>query len=419
MIIPSIDLQDGRAVQLRRGREFVLDGGDPLGRLEQFSVAGEVAVVDLDAALGTGSNAPIVRSLVRRAPCRVGGGIRTLDAARRWLDDGATSVVLGTAATPELCSQLPRERVIAALDAEHGEVVVDGWRTRTGRDVLGRMRELAPHVGGFLVTQIEHEGGMAGFDLSLVKRCVEAAGDARITAAGGITTAEEVATLDAEGADAQVGMAIYAGRLALSDAMAACLRKPVADLWPTVVVDELGHALTLAWSSKESLRAAIEERRGIYWSRSRKETWRKGDTSGAVQDLLRVELDCDRDALRFVVRQRGSGACHEGTRSCWGADFSLGTLERTIRARAASADAQSGTARLLADEGLLRAKLVEEARELGQATTKDDVVSEAADVLFFTLVSLVRAGGSVEDVVRELAMRHARVSRRAMERKHE
>ena len=101
MIVPSIDIVNGRAVQLRRGKELVLDGGNPIERLEEFAIAGEVAVVDLDAALGRGSNAELIRDLVRRAPCRVGGGIRDLDSARRWLDAGATQVMIGTAATPE------------------------------------------------------------------------------------------------------------------------------------------------------------------------------------------------------------------------------------------------------------------------------------------------------------------------------
>ena len=132
MIIPSIDLMDGRAVQLRRGKEFVLDGGDPFERLEEFSVAGEVAVVDLDAAMGQGSNTPIIRELVRQAPCRVGGGIRDIDTALTWLDAGAERVVIGTAASVDFCSQLPRERVIAAVDAEGGRVA-DQSRTRRDR----------------------------------------------------------------------------------------------------------------------------------------------------------------------------------------------------------------------------------------------------------------------------------------------
>src|SRR5256884_2432042 len=185
MIVPSIDVINGRAVQLRGGREFVLDGGDPLARLEEFAVAGEVAVVDLDAALGRGSNAELIREMVRRAPCRVGGGIRDLDTARAWLDAGAAKIVIGTAASPELCSALPRERVIAAVDAERGHVVVEGWRTATGTPVLERIRDLAPVVGGFLFTQVEKEGAMSGFDFQAVAAAVRAAEGVRPTAAGG------------------------------------------------------------------------------------------------------------------------------------------------------------------------------------------------------------------------------------------
>src|SRR3989449_2843166 len=149
MIVPSIDLMQGRAVQLRGGRDFVLDGGDPLARLEQFAVAGEVAVVGLDAALGKGgdSNAALIREMVRRAPCRVGGGIRDLDAARAWLDAGAARIVVGTAASPEFCGALPRERVIAAVDAERGEAVVAGWPAANRTAVLQRVRALAPVAG--------------------------------------------------------------------------------------------------------------------------------------------------------------------------------------------------------------------------------------------------------------------------------
>ncbi len=168
MIVPSIDLMQGRAVQLRGGRDLVLDGGDPLARLEEFAVAGEVAVVDLDAALGKGSNAGLIREMVRRAPCRVGGGIRDLDTARGWLDAGAAKIVIGTAASPDFCGALPRERVIAAVDAERGQVVVEGWRTATGASVLERIRDLAPLVGGFLFTQVEKEGAMGGFDFQAV-----------------------------------------------------------------------------------------------------------------------------------------------------------------------------------------------------------------------------------------------------------
>src|SRR5213083_1347499 len=390
MIVPSIDLMQGRAVQLRGGRDFVLDGGDPLARLEEFAVAGEVAVVDLDGALGKGggANPALIREMVRRAPCRVGGGIRDLDTARAWLDAGAAKIMIGTAASPDFCSALPRERVIAAVDAERGQVVVEGWRTATGTPVLERIRELAPVVGGFLFTQVEKEGAMGGFDFQAVAAAVRAAGEVRLTAAGGITMATEIAELDGIGADAQVGMALYTGRLPLGEAVAAPLVKPVGDVWPTVVCDEWGHALGLVWSTRESLARAIAERKGIYWSRSRQALWEKGAASGNTQDLVRVDLDCDRDALRFTVRQRGTGFCHLSSRSCWPDGFDLGDLERVIEARRTRPEPESGTARLLADPDLLEAKLHEEAAELAAAGTATEAVHEAADLFYLAMVAL-------------------------------
>ena len=430
MIVPSIDLMQGRAVQLRQGRELVLDGGDPLARLEEFAVAGEVAVVDLDAALGNrgGPNAGLIREMVRRAPCRVGGGIRDLDTARAWLDAGAARIVIGTAASAEFCGALPRERVIAAVDAERGQVVVEGWRTATGTSVLERIRELVPVVGGFLFTQVEKEGAMGGFDFQAVAAAVRAAGGgeggARLTAAGGITTATEIAELDRMGADAQVGMALYTGRLPLGEAVAAPLAKPVdsqggGSVWPTVVCDEWGHALGLVWSTRESLARAIAVRKGIYWSRSRQALWEKGATSGNTQELVRVDLDCDRDALRFTVRQRGAGFCHLERPACWPSGFDLDDLVDTITQRAARPEPGSGTAKLLADPALLAAKLREEADELGRANARADVVHETADVLYLALVALVRGGGTLQEVVAELSRRRGAVTRRPMAAKSE
>ena len=223
--------------------------------------------------------------------------------------------------------------------------------------------------------------------------------------------------LDGIGADAQVGMALYTGRLALGEAVAAPLVKPVGDVWPTVVCDDWGHALGLVWSTRESLARAIAERKGIYWSRSRQALWEKGATSGNTQELVRVDLDCDRDALRFTVRQRGAGFCHLDRPACWPAEFALDDLERTIATRAASlplADPGSRTSKLLGDPVLLAAKLREEAAELARAGTRAEAVHETADLFYMALVALVRGGGSLTEVRAELARRHAGVTRRPM-----
>jgi phosphoribosyl-ATP pyrophosphohydrolase len=403
---------DGRAVQLVGGREKVLDAGDPRPIAERFRLAGEIAVIDLDAALGRGSNAAVIRDLLRIAPCRVGGGIRDAGTALEWLDAGAHQVILGTAATPEVLSQLPSERVIAALDADDGEVVVEGWRKRTGRGVAERMKELTGLVGGYLVTFVEREGRLAGVDMERARQLVDHAGGARITFAGGITTAAEIAELDRLGADAQVGMAIYTERLELGAAIAAPLTSDRPDgLWPTVVVDEHGIALGLAWSNLESVCTAVRTRRGVYHSRSRGR-WVKGETSGATQELLRVDLDCDRDALRFAVRQRDPGFCHQGTRTCWGSDRGLTALPRRLNQRAENAPPGSYTRRLLDDAHLLRAKLIEEAGELADAATTGEIAAEAADLFYFASVALVRGGVSLETVADELDRRALRITRR-------
>ncbi len=417
MIVPSIDLQGGRTVQLVGGRDMVLDAGDPRPFARRFARVGEVAVIDLDAALRQGTNSALVEDLLALAPCRVGGGIRDVATARAWLDRGARKVILGTAARPEVLRELPRERTIAAVDCLDGEVVVDGWRTRTGVRAEDRLRELAPFVGGFLVTFVESEGRLQGIDLERVARCVAAAAPVRVTVAGGVTTAEDVAAIDRLGADAQVGMALYTNRLDLAEAFAAPLASDRADgLWPTMVCDERGLALGLAWSDLESLREAVETGTGVYRSR-RRGLWRKGASSGATQELVRVEADCDRDALRFVVRQSGPGFCHVGSRTCFGTSTGLAALEETLRARGASAPANSYSARLLSDPELLASKLREEAGELASARTRREVVHEAADVLFFTLTRLAAEGVDLSEVERELDRRALRVTRRGGEAK--
>ena len=220
MIIPCIDLMDGKVVQLVQGREKALEGDAPLEMLRKFAAFPEVQVIDLDAALGNGENSAIVELLAARAKCRVGGGVRTADRARRLVGLGAHRVIVGTAAfTPalaEIAGAVGPERVIVALDSKGGEIVVKGWREGTGltaEEVVGR---LAPYCSGFLCTYVDKEGMMQGTDLAWFRR-LRAATKHEITAAGGITTIEEIRELSAAGIHSALGMAIYTGRLDLAE----------------------------------------------------------------------------------------------------------------------------------------------------------------------------------------------------------
>ena len=412
MIVPSIDIKGGRAVQLRGGKHPVLDVGDPEEVAARYARVGEIAIVDLDAALGTGSNRDIVMRLIKRYPCRVGGGLRTKELVTEYLNAGARAVMLGTMAVPEFLSTFPPERLIAALDEKAGEVVVEGWTKGTGHKIEERMAVLAPYVGGFLVTFCDEEGSLGGIDLERATSLIASAKGVRITFAGGAGSAKEVGELDRLGSDVQAGTAIAMGRLKLAEAFSSCLVSDRPDsLWPTIVCDEGGRALGLVWSDLESLDAAIESGRGTYHSRHRG-LWIKGESSGDAQDLIRAEADCDRDAIRFTVRQRGRGFCHLGRRSCFDDGSGIEKLERTLLSRKASAPEGSYTRKLFDDPEMLGAKLREEADELNKTTNAEEASAEAADVIYFALTKAVSMGASLASIEAVLDQRALRVSRR-------
>ena len=218
MIIPCIDLMDGKVVQLVQGREKALEGAPPLEMLERFAAFPEIQVIDLDAAMGRGENSALVELLASRAKCRIGGGVRTADRARRLVELGAHRVIVGTAAfTPaiaEIAAAVTPERVVIALDSKHGKIVVKGWQEATDFTAEAVIGRLEPHCSGFLCTYVDKEGMMQGTDLDWFRR-LRAATRHEITAAGGITTVEEIRELGAMGVHAALGMAIYTGKLDL------------------------------------------------------------------------------------------------------------------------------------------------------------------------------------------------------------
>ena len=222
MLIPSIDLKGGQVVQLVQGERTAVASDDVDGWVRKFGDFPRVQVIDLDAALGSGDNDALVRSITPRLSCRVGGGIRTVERARAVLEYGAAAVIVGSSLfrdgrpDPEFAAALAEavgpERVIAAVDSRGGRVVVKGWREATPVTAVEAVRALEPWCGEFLYTHVDREGLMQGTDVDAIL-AVRAATSRRLTAAGGITTRDEIDRLDAAGIDAVVGMAIYTGRL--------------------------------------------------------------------------------------------------------------------------------------------------------------------------------------------------------------
>jgi phosphoribosylformimino-5-aminoimidazole carboxamide ribotide isomerase len=224
MLIPSIDLQDGRIVQLVQGEKLAVETDDVDAWVARFSRYPKVQLIDLDAAKGEGDNSGLVRKICAALPCRVGGGIRTIERAGTTLAMGATKVILGSSLfnggevdvkfARELSEAVGPERLIAAVDGRGGKVVVHGWRTALDLSPADAIHRLEPFFGEFLYTHVDLEGLMRGTDMGAIA-ALRAATSRPLTAAGGITTREEIAQLDGMGIDAVVGMAIYTGRLSL------------------------------------------------------------------------------------------------------------------------------------------------------------------------------------------------------------
>jgi phosphoribosyl-ATP pyrophosphohydrolase/phosphoribosyl-AMP cyclohydrolase len=439
MVIASIDIQGGRVVQLKQGSELILQRDNAAELAEEFDRYGEVAVIDLDAAMGKGSNAEMLRPLLRRARCRVGGGIKSPEQARELISLGAEKIIVGSRAfrkaggfavdtefLAEMARAAGRERIIIAVDARSGgqdsgayEIVVDGWKTPTGLDLIRAAREAQDFCGEFLFTCVDREGTMEGIDLRPV-RALRQAVSRTITAAGGVASLEEVEALAELGCDVQLGMALYTGKISLADSFVRSLNWKKAGgasggmdgagdgaggLLPVIAQSPDGQVLMTGFADREAVAESFKRGNLCFHSRTRNTLWMKGEHSGNTLKLLRMRADCDRDAILATVEPAGP-VCHTGAFSCFetGRRYSLEFLQALIAERFRNPSPGSYTATL--DDELVREKLMEEAEELCRAAGRDEIVWEAADLLYFAMALVTRAGVSVEEILNELDRRH-------------
>lgn len=333
-------------------------------------------------------------------------------------------------AVVELCSELPAARValeapVAASPSADELADLGAW--------MGAVKAAA--AGGMFLRPASVEAAATWFDALTKELSKQLRAGGAVCLCGAVSSAQvaraHVLTIGARGiaglraaslGDAPApevapwpSAAPDGSLLCVAECFAACARTDRPDgLFTTVVTDERGTALGLVYSSTESMHEAIRSRRGVYYSRSRGGLWRKGDSSGAVQHLCRVDLDCDSDAVLFAVQQLGSppAFCHLNTRTCWGEDGGLSHLERVLEGRRKDAPAGSYTKRLFDDPALLRAKLLEEAQELSEAVEPDHVAAEAADVMYFAMVRCAAAGVKLADIERHLDRRSLKIKRR-------
>ena len=428
MVISSIDLKNGHVVQLKNGKELVLQRDDAEDLIRQFDMYGEVAVIDLDAALGNVDakgntvNTPLLKSLLHHGNVRIGGGIRSVKRAKELVSLGAEKVIIGSAAWKsnpvegesvlneeflnQLISAIGKDRIIISVDAINGKIAVKGWTETVNIPLVEGAKQAQKFCSELLFTCVEKEGCMQGTNMDYVKQVRDAV-SCRVVAAGGVSSVEEIAALEKIHCDVQLGMALYTGKVSLNDAFVACMDFEKSPLIPVIAQSVNGEVLMQAYANKESLLKTFDCKKLTFYSRSRKELWTKGETSGNFLEVVRLRADCDRDCILATVIPVGP-SCHTGSWTCFKTApdeaSTMGRLYNVIADRFANPKPGSYTATL--DAKRVREKVEEEAEELCEADGKDEVIWEAADLLYFVNVLMYKEGVTWKDVFDELDRRH-------------
>ena len=429
MVISSIDLKGGHVVQLKNGKDLVLQRDDADSLISEFNKYGEVAVIDLDAALGNTdekgntANTDLLKSLLRRGNVRVGGGIRTVKKARELVSLGAEKVIIGSAAwnldrknggsilntefLDELASSIGKQRIIISVDAINGKIAVKGWTETADISLIEGAHEAEKYASELLFTCVEKEGCMQGTEMDMVKQ-LRGSVKCRVVAAGGVNSLEQIVQLEKLHCDVQLGMALYTGAVNLKESFISCIDwEKTNGMVPIIAQSPAGEVLMMGYSNKEALEKTFELGKLTFFSRTRNTLWTKGETSEHFLELVKMRADCDRDTILATVITHG-GVCHKGSFNCFSSEAdeksSMERLYGTIEERFANPRPGSYTATL--NDKRVREKILEEAEELTEAEGKDEVIWEAADLLYFASVLMYKEGVTWQDVYNELDIRH-------------
>lgn len=423
MVIASIDLKDGHVVQLKNGKEQILARDDGASLIQEFNRYGEVAVIDLDAALGNVDekgntpNTNLLKELLRKGNVRVGGGIRNVKRAKELISLGAEKVIIGSSAwqkstlnesfLEELVKAIGKERIIIAVDSINGKIAVKGWTEATAVSLVEGSRLAEKYCSELLFTCVEKEGCMSGTNMEYARSLREAV-SCRVVVAGGVSSIEEIVALQKLGCDVQLGMALYTGAVSLQDAFVECINWEKVPLVPVIAQNISGQVLMLGYANKTSLAKTFQTGKLTFYSRTRNALWTKGETSGHFLDIVKLRVDCDRDTILATVVPHGN-VCHTGAFSCFSSKadevFSMETLYNIIAERFANPTPGSYTA-TLTDERV-REKIMEEAEEVCEENiSRAELVGEFADLFYFASALMCKEKISWSDISAELEMRH-------------
>lgn len=428
MVISSIDLKNGHVVQLKNGKDLVLQRDDADSLIKDFNMFGEVAIIDLDAAMGNvdakgnTENTALLQRLLHQGNVRTGGGIRTVKRAKELISLGAEKVIIGSAAWKknpaegesvlnvdflnELIEAIGKQRIIISVDSINGKIAVKGWTETVNIPLVEGAKEAEKYCSELLFTCVEKEGCMQGTDMNYVKE-LRSAVSCRVVVAGGVSSVEEIEELEKLHCDVQLGMALYTGKVSLKDAFIRCLNFNKSPLIPVIAQSVNGEVLMQGFANEEAFEKTFECGKLSFFSRERQTLWTKGETSGNFLEVIKLRADCDRDCVLATVVPTGP-ACHTGSWTCFGSDpmekSSIFRLYNIIADRFANPRPGSYTATL--DAKRVREKVEEEAEEICEAEGKDEVTWEAADLIYFVSVLMYKEGVTWQDVFNELDRRH-------------
>jgi len=417
--IPTLDISNGQAVLVRHGQVYQILG-DPMEKAKFISIGTHFQIVDIDAAMGTGSNKELIKKIVQQYPCYVGGGIRTYQDAIDFLNSSARRVIISTA-IDTLITQIPKERLIVAFDVDKDNNVFSKGRTdKMSENLFQLIDKYGNSIDMMTITFHHAEGTCQGIPYDQVKEIknyiTQKNFNIKLVCAGGIATIIQIDKLIRLDVIPQFGSGFWNGMFTLGDIFQCistyCLEKKWVSfnsvkLIPTIVQSIDGQVLGLVFSTPETLKLSLDSRVATFYSRDQNQIWIKGATSGNYHRVYAVHYCCDGTSIRFVVD--GNMFCHLGTKSCFGhtdpSRASLKSIQSNVQEKLKNANLNSYTQKLLNEPFKINSKILEESQELVCATKQDDVVYETADLLYFTLMNLEKHGINIQSVENELIKR--------------
>lgn len=441
MFIPTIDISNKKAVLVTRGKVTTVLG-DPMEKAKELAMYRHFQIVDIDAAIGNNKspNREIIKQIVKKYPCYVGGGIRTLQDAQEMLNSSARRVIIGS--NPELLKELPMDRTILAIDLDDQDNILTHGRTITANlSLCEYLEKYVRYVEMICITFHDAEGGEHAIPFTKIKRiqkllkAILLASDEnwgprsiRCAYAGGIQNIKQVRKIIKMGAIPQFGAAFWKGNFTMGDLFISLLNTkkqvnwcrcrtaidgPKEALFPCIVQNIDGIVLGLVYCTVETLKMSIDTQKATFYSRESRQVWIKGESSGNYHTLQHVDLCCDNTAIRMVVSAGDRNFCHKGQKSCFGhsdpARGSLHAISQHIKSRSTRENTKNHIKTIQANEiekiNYIKTKLKEEIEELIYAETVEDQVYESADVLYFLMKYLIQQGIDISEIESELIKR--------------